>query len=122
MSDFDDRARRALEDVVAVDELGPGLARVVTWGGAYTVDARGEGCACPDKEYHDAPMCKHEWAAALATNDRLPAPFVREIEARPTVMGDGSGECEDCAQLADGFPCADCFTSGRKDFETEVPT
>jgi hypothetical protein len=25
------------------------------------------------------------------------------------------GECDDCANLPDGWPCADCATSGTKD-------
>jgi hypothetical protein len=24
--------------------------------------------------------------------------------------------CDECAKLDDGFPCADCYISGRKDF------
>jgi hypothetical protein len=86
----DDRAVRALEDVVAVEELAPGLVRVVTWADAYEVDARGDGCRCPDKEYHDTPTCKHEMAALLATSDRYPSPYVDATDAgTPTVMTDG---------------------------------
>ncbi len=25
--------------------------------------------------------------------------------------------CDECAKLSDGFPCADCYISGRRDFE-----
>ncbi len=25
--------------------------------------------------------------------------------------------CDECAKLSDGFPCADCYISGRKGFE-----
>jgi hypothetical protein len=76
-----DRAVRACRDVVAVEILAPGLCRVVTLGGSYAVDARGEGCECPDKKHNlDAgEMCKHHAAAVLATDDTLPTPFlVRE--------------------------------------------
>lgn len=69
-----DRAIAALEDVVAIERVAPGLLRVVTWSDAYPVDARGAGCNCPDKQYHDAETCKHEYACILADTD-LPAPW-----------------------------------------------
>jgi hypothetical protein len=25
--------------------------------------------------------------------------------------------CDECAKLSDGFPCAECYISGRKGFE-----
>lgn len=28
-----------------------------------------------------------------------------------------AGPCDECANLADGFPCADCYISDRKDFQ-----
>lgn len=88
----DDRAERALEDVVAVETLAPGLVRVVTWADAYEVDARGSGCRCPDKEYNDTPRCKHEYSALLATSDRYPTPYVDATDAgTPQVMADGGG-------------------------------
>lgn len=71
----DDRAVRALEDVVAVDKLAPGMVRVTTWSDSYVVDARDAGCACPDKEFNDAPRCKHEQAAIIATSDNYPTPY-----------------------------------------------
>lgn len=71
---MNDRVHRALTDVVAVEREAPGMVTVVTWSDAYTVDARDGGCMCPDKEYHDVPMCKHEYAALFATSD-LPAPW-----------------------------------------------
>jgi hypothetical protein len=73
-----ERAERACTDVVAVEDLAPGMARVVTFGGAYVVDARDGGCLCPDKEYNDVPMCKHELAAVVADRDDLPTPFITE--------------------------------------------
>lgn len=72
------RAERACTDVLAVEETAPGLVEVVTLGGSYAVDARGEGCHCPDKEFNGVPRCKHEHAAVLATSDELPAAFIVE--------------------------------------------
>jgi hypothetical protein len=73
----DDRAVRALEDVVAVETLAPGLVRVVTWADAYEVDARGEGCNCPDSKYNlDGGMCKHHFAAMLESSNNFPSPFL----------------------------------------------
>lgn len=86
----EDRAVRALEDVVAVETLAPGMVRVVSWADAYVVDARGSGCRCPDKEYHDTPTCKHELAAMLSDADRYPTPYVDATVAdTPDVMTDG---------------------------------
>jgi hypothetical protein len=86
----DDRAVRALEDVVAVEEMAPGMVQVTTWTGVHTVDARDGGCDCEDKEYHNPPMCYHEYAALIATSDRYPSPYVDATDAgTPTVMADG---------------------------------
>jgi len=73
----DDRAER-MGDVLTVEKIAPGMARVITLSGAYTVDARGEGCSCPDKEYNLdlGEHCKHHAAAVLAYNDDLPTPFM----------------------------------------------
>ena len=103
------RPVRALTDVVAVEEHAPGMARVVTWSDAYVIDARGAGCNCPDKEYHDAPMCKHEYAAVLFDTDYLPAPYVTEIDERET--------CPDCEALPEGWACWGCVETG----DAEVP-
>lgn len=85
-----DRARRACTDVLAVEQIAPGMARVVTFSDAYVVDARGEGCTCPDKQYNLEPgeKCKHHVAAVLATSD-LPAPFdvVDNLDERPEPTG-----------------------------------
>lgn len=104
----DDRAVRALEDVVAVEEVAPGLVRVVTFADAYHIDARGEGCACPDKKYNEAPRCKHEHAAILADYDHLPTPYLRDVESRPTALADGGEECERCTELPEGWQCWPC--------------
>jgi len=71
-----DRAARAFEDVVAVEHMAPGMVRVVTWTGAYPIDAWGDGCNCPDKKYNDVPFCKHELAALASDTDRLPSPGI----------------------------------------------
>lgn len=70
MADRTSRATAALEDVVAVEHYGPGMARVVTWSDSYVVDVRDSRCECPDMEYHleGEGKCKHVWAAALATD------------------------------------------------------
>lgn len=81
----EERARRALEDVVAIKRLAPGLVQVVTWSDAYTVDAReGDRCTCADRQYNleSGEPCKHELAARLATSD-LPAPW----EVEPDLSG-----------------------------------
>jgi len=33
-----------------------------------------------------------------------------------TVESADKDACDECAKLDDGFPCADCYISGRKDF------
>lgn len=88
-----DRAVAALEDVVAVEELAPGMVRVVSWADAYTVDAREGRCECPDQQYNlsEGERCKHQWAAILATTD-LPAPFeaVDDLDQGPEPLPDFS--------------------------------
>jgi len=109
-----DRAER-LDDIVAVETMAPGMARVVTFGGAYPVDARGDGCNCPDKQYNLAGgRCKHEHAAYVAHSD-VPAPFMVSDDLNQRVAADG-GECETCATLPEGVPCAECYISGDKEF------
>lgn len=113
----DDRAQRALTDIVAVEEYAPGMARVVSWSDAYILDLRGEGCACPDKEYNDAPRCKHEHAARLATAD-APTPFiVTDSLHEPTAAADGGERPQDCScdGLDGELACFACFRAG---FET----
>ena len=126
-----DRAVRACRDVLAVETFAPGMARVVTLGGVYTVDARGEGCSFPDKKHNLGPggLCKHHAAAFLATSDDHPTPFLvrddlseREDEPFDLEVPDrigrnrqlsafetDGGECEECAALPDEYPCAACY-------------
>lgn len=90
------RAIRSLTDVVAVERHAPGMVRIVTWSDVYTVDARGEGCQCPDKEYNLelGEKCKHHAAAFLATSE-YPAPWDVEddlgarADADPVPVTDG---------------------------------
>ena len=70
-----DSRAETIDDILAVERHAPGMVRVVTLGRCYVVDARDGGCLCPDKQYHNPDMCKHEWAALLATDDSLPTPF-----------------------------------------------
>jgi len=110
---YDDRAERALTDVVAVENIAPGMVRVVTWSDAYPVDARDAGCNCPDKEYRDVPVCKHEYAALLADTDK-PAPFVvsDDLQRRPvTDGGDRPEEC-DCSPTETDLSCWPCRKAG----------
>lgn len=67
-----------VNDVIAVEDIAPGMKRVTSFGGSYVVDARDGGCLCADKEYNEVPMCKHEWAAVLADRDDLPTPFITD--------------------------------------------
>jgi len=80
-----DRAEN-VADVVAVETVAPGLVKVVSWSDAYPVDVRGEGCNCPDQQYHLTPdaKCKHEHAAMLAMSDRYPSPCIVSDNLRGT--------------------------------------
>lgn len=109
----DARAVRALTDVIAAEEVAPGLMRVVTWSDEYYVDARDGGCLCPDKEYHDAAICKHEYSALVADVDRLPTPYVQNIEDRPTALADGGEPCEECAALPGDWECWPCAAANE---------
>jgi hypothetical protein len=86
----EDRAER-IDDVVAVEKRAPGVAEVVSFGGSYIVDARGDGCMCKDKEYNLNPgeRCKHHAAALLAFSDDLPAPFTVTDNLNNRVATDG---------------------------------
>lgn len=118
----DERAIRALTDVVAVEQVAPGMAQVVTWSDAYVVDARDAGCRCPDKEYHDAPMCKHEYAALIADVDAYPDPYIECVSPRPVADGGERPEgcrCQDDAINSDALACFACWRAG---FETAANT
>ena len=85
------RVIRALLDVVAVDEIAPGMHRVTSWGGSYVVDARDGGCECPDMTHNDPPggMCKHHWAALMADTG-MPCPWTPDEQTTDErIMTDG---------------------------------
>lgn len=104
------RAVRALTDITAVENYAPGMARVVSWSDEYILDLRGEGCACPDKEYNDTDTCKHEYAAMLATTEYAPTPYVSETRERTSP--------EVCTHSPGELPCFECY-DGR-DSEVEA--
>ena len=117
---------RGAEDVfVVVSESGK----------QYTVDARHDSCSCPDAEYRDR-TCKHQRRVAFATGGRPIPAWVNvdvvdsqlgEHVAGPVATDGGVGdvhgpdqettvdeaeddeeECESCAELPAGWPCAHC--------------
>lgn len=112
-----DRAIRALEDVVAVEQRAPGMVRVVTWSDQYVVDARDGGCTCPDKEYNLEweGRCKHEWAAVLATTE-LPSPTepvaMLTPDEPPRLVADGGERPDDCHCQGDKNACFPCYREG----------
>lgn len=115
-----DRAVRACEDVLTVETFAPGMARVITLGGAYTVDARGQGCQCADKEYNlgHGEMCKHHAAAFLATSDAHPTPFMttENVDERPVATDGGADRPDDCECAgADKLVCWPCKQAGFDD-------
>jgi hypothetical protein len=118
----DDRAVRSLVDVVAVEQVAPGLVEVVTWSDAYHVDARDAGCNCPDQEYNlDAGgMCKHEYAALVADVDTIPTPFEVTDDLSRRAVADGGERPDDCDcwSLDPDLPCWPCYRDG---FETPNP-
>lgn len=118
----DSRAVRAVEDVVAVDEYAPGMVRVTTFSDAYFIDASGDGCMCPDKQYNLNPgeRCKHEEAAILADYDHLPAPYVQHVEDRPTALADGGDTCEECAALPGDWECWPCAAANDIGLEADL--
>jgi len=85
------RAERALTDVVAVEKLAPGLARVVTWSDAHDVDMRNGGCHCEDKQYNiDGGMhCKHELGAMLFARNDIPGVSMDDDLDGQTLVADG---------------------------------
>jgi len=92
MSDRTSRAVAALKDVVAIEDVAPGMVKVVTWSDAYIVDAREGRCECPDQQYNldGDERCKHWIAALLATDDRRPAPWdvVDDLDQGPEPLPD----------------------------------
>lgn len=113
----DSRAVRALTDVVATEEIAPGMMRVVTWSDEYYVDARGDGCLCPDKEYNldGVGLCKHELAAVLTDTADAPDPYIHMVDAP-----DRPENCM-CHATDQGLPCFPCFDAGHDDPNPDAP-
>jgi len=103
------RAERALTDVVAVEELAPGLARVVTWSDAHDVDMRNGGCHCEDKQYNiDGGMhCKHEFGAMLFARNDIPGVSMDDDLGGQTLVADGGQVMADDDHPADKFKVVD---------------
>lgn len=54
------RIKRAVTDLMVVDEIAPDLYEVLTLAGnGYRVDVELGACPCPDAQYRDA-VCKHQ--------------------------------------------------------------
>lgn len=118
-----DRAVRSLVDVVAVEQVAPGMVEVVTWSDSYVVDARDAGCNCPDKQYNldTGGMCKHEYAALVADIERIPTPFEVTDDLSQRAVADGGERPDDCDcwSLEPDLPCWPCYRDG---FETPNPS
>jgi hypothetical protein len=74
MADAHDRALAAYTDVLAVEhDTDAGVMRILTLSECYTAIPETGQHLCPDKEYHEPPRCKHEYAAD-ATRDQTDVP------------------------------------------------
>lgn len=93
------RATAALEDVLEVRDLAPGMYEVQTLSDVYQVDVHLGVCTCPDFEYNDPPKgeCKHLVAAKI------------EAGETPVPTADDPALCEDCS---DDLPCYEHFDGG----------
>jgi hypothetical protein len=64
-----------------------------------------------------------EWTERADALDDTDGEDVVDLSERygeaPPESDDGD-ECEECAELADGWPCAQCYVAGDAEFETEV--
>ena len=66
---LDDRDRRALLEVMAVDPIAPRMYSVRKEDGTeYIVDVDGNACTCPDFQYREVE-CKHLRRARLEAGD-----------------------------------------------------
>lgn len=78
-------------------------------------------CECPADRYNEEYDCKHKVAlAAVGGPTVLEAAWVFS-DTDPKLRADGGddeGEVRDCdcTERYDGFPCAECYISGAKDF------
>ncbi|MFD1588510.1 hypothetical protein ACFR9U_16145 [Halorientalis brevis] len=131
---FDARTRRALTECMTVLEDGPDLYTVVSESGKeYNVDLREKRCTCLDHKHREV-SCKHIRRAAFASgakpipaglNDSVDPLLGDQIDDSPQVPATDGGvavdvsgesdneECEDCAELADGWSCSECYIMGN---------
>ena len=95
------RATAALEDVVDVRSLAPGMFEVQTLSDVYQVDIELGVCYCPDFEFNSPPKgrCKHLQRA--------------RIEAGETPVPTNDQDAGDCDRCGDDFPCFDHFGAGE---------
>jgi len=93
------RAIAAMEDVVRVEAITPGMAEVQTLTGVYQVDVETPACTCPDVQYENAPgnECKHVQRARI------------ELGRTPVPTADDPALCKDCS---DDLPCFEHFEGG----------
>jgi len=87
------RAERALTDVVAVEDIAPGMARVVTVTSSHTVDARSGACTCDDHQYNidfaAGERCVHYLAAMLYARNDIPGVSMDDDLGGQTLVADG---------------------------------
>lgn len=135
IDDLDDRDVRALtERMTVVPDVGQArgaedLFVVVSHTGEqYLIDTRLDSCECPDYEYRSPDEgCKHLRRARYVRGERRVPTWVdpTEIDECIGAAVDGThvaadgGSCEDCAELPDDFPCAECYVTGKKKLPDE---
>jgi hypothetical protein len=54
-----DRVGRAFTEMMAVDQIAPGMFEVQTITDEYVVDLHGRACECEDFRNNDPEWCKH---------------------------------------------------------------
>lgn len=143
-TDLEPRDVRALTECMTVLPEGGDIYTVVGENGdTYSVDARAGRCTCPDYEYRHV-RCKHQARVAYATGEQaipdgvdVDAHLGEHVDAtlqvaatdggeilvagdEGEVLRESDGEDEACEALPGEYPCADCYTSGEKDFPEEA--
>ena len=94
----------------------------------HVVSGAPSDCTCPAWEYHDIGACKHMVATALrpALCEVVDAGADRQLATDGGVVATDDeadaddGECDECAGLPEGVPCARCYVDGDAEFDTEV--
>lgn len=137
---LDPRDARALSERMTVLPEGGDVYEVVSESGSsYSVDGREGRCTCPDAEHNlpdgDRKLCKHaarvrfatgqwsipSWADTDAIDPLLGChvdgtPRIASSDGGSAALSDetGSDDCDECAELGDGWTCADCYISVDK--------